>query len=153
MSEFNVAWQKPVHLALCEQLIYRVNLDEIPDTAGLYIFFRAFGESQIPLYVGQAKNLRQRINSQLKTNVKLMNGIKRSPAGSRQLVVGVFKPKKGQQPGVSLDRMERALIRHYVEDYELFNTQGTHVPMETLTSDRPPRINKLIPRTLTFQKK
>ena len=112
MSDFNLDWQKPIHLALCDTLIYKVELDRIPKEPGIYIFFRAFGSSQIPMYVGQAKDLRERIKSQLKTNVKLMTGIRNSPQGSRQLAIGVFKPKKGQRRETSLDRMERALIRH-----------------------------------------
>lgn len=154
MADFRLDWHRPLHLSPSPTVVYEVDLVErIPFGPGVYIFVRAFGSTRIPLYVGQAINLRRRIEGQLKTNVKLMMNIKNSPRGSRQLIFGVFTPKKGQQLASSLDRIERALIRHYIESgSELFNTQGTSVPMETLTSERPQQLNKVIPKTLTFAK-
>ena len=152
MSEFNLTWHQPLQLSASDELIYQVDLELIPKMPGIYIFFREHGGTQTPMYVGQAKNLRQRIQGQLKSNVKLMKGIQNSPNGSRKLTFGVYRSGRGQQLPRSLDRIERALIRHYIESYQLFNTQGTHVPMESLTSDRPQMLNKLVPRKLTFQK-
>jgi hypothetical protein len=152
MSDFRLIWHQPLHLNASDELIYEVDHEEIPEEPGIYIFFREHGGTQTPMYVGQAKNLRQRIRGQLKSNVKLMKGIQGSPNGSRKVTFGVYRPGRGQQMDQSLDRIERSLIRHYIESHQLFNTQGTHVPMESLTSDRPQRLNKLIPRTITFQK-
>jgi hypothetical protein len=52
-----VRWQQPVDLAdgSDEGMIYWCSdFEMIPDSSGIYVFARQFGDSVSPLYVGQA---------------------------------------------------------------------------------------------------
>jgi hypothetical protein len=134
--DFHLEWHKPLSLRRSRNGIYTVPVEKIPDVAGVYIFFREFGESQKALYVGKARNLKGRIKQQLDV-VRLMRGVENAPKGARQLAFGVLKNKPGHNLETSLARIERALIRHYVSrGDELLNIHGSNITKHRLTSER-----------------
>ena len=62
-------WQEPWQLGdFTDEGNYHDNLDlnDISEEAGIYIFYRQFGDTQQCLYVGQAINLRSRLKQQFK---------------------------------------------------------------------------------------
>jgi hypothetical protein len=148
-------WHKPIPLkdSPSANRIYDVTLDSIPDTPGIYIFFRLHGVKHEALYVGKATSLKTRIRQHLNiNNDKLMEGIKNSPNGSRSLAFGEFVAKPGQQLKRSLGRMERGLIRHYYAlGDRLLNIQGIRIVEDSLTSQRS-ELKSLIPRALYFER-
>jgi hypothetical protein len=150
--ELNVSWHPPLSLTRCEEQIYTIDLDSIPEGPGVYVFMRVFGRNRYPLYVGKAENLRRRIRTQLDA-VKLMKGIERAHGGARQVAFAVFSPKKGQQMRKCLLLIERALIRHFLsEGRELLNKQGTRLANHAVISDvPPPKRAALVPKRILFK--
>src|SRR5689334_4458779 len=88
--DFKLTWRKPIPLRESgpeTNLIYELDLDQIPPTPGVYVFMRSFGKKLTPLYVGKAGNLNGRIKQQLNA-LKLMKGIHNADIGARVIVIG-----------------------------------------------------------------
>jgi hypothetical protein len=135
--KITITWHKPIRLrsGVKENLIYACDeLDRIPEKAGIYIFARKFGQSQIPLYVGQAINLRKRIDQQL-NNAKLMMAIKNAAIGRRLLLIAELSLKPGQQEKKVLDIVERTCIKSALSyGYDLLNIYGIKTQVHTVSS-------------------
>ena len=61
----DVEWLEPFDLrdGHREGLIYAVeDFDDIPETAGIYVFARLHGKAVSPLYIGRAEDLSRRID-------------------------------------------------------------------------------------------
>jgi len=131
-----VVWQQPIPLkdGASRGFIYVVSDPKaIPERPGVYTFARRFGDTVSPLYIGQARNLKLRIDQQL-NNVKLMMGIQNAQAGERIVLVGELSLQPGQQVPRVLDVVENALIElALVNEYELLNKQGTHTPFHSIS--------------------
>ncbi|HEU0153180.1 MAG TPA: hypothetical protein VFQ84_07540 [Arenimonas sp.] len=139
----HLCWLKPQQL---RSYPYAPDLEAIPRTPGIYIFYRKYGSGFEVFYVGKALNLRSRLKGQL-NNLKLMNSIKSAANGARMLCYGEVKLKPGQKSDSAIRAAEKLLIRHFVEEgHELFNIQGVKLRVQTLTNERPPQMKKLIPR-------
>ena len=80
--KLSVEWRHPLTLkdGSSHNLIYAVDLDKAPDTAGVYVFGRRWGRSIEALYVGKATNIRRRVKRQL-NNLRLMQHLKKATAG------------------------------------------------------------------------
>lgn len=131
-----VFWRKPYRLvdASTDGLIYSCpEIDRIPNSAGVYYFARQFGAGLIPLYVGQAIDLRKRLWQHFEANVRLMRSIQEAKNGTRVVVVGQWTPQPGQQRKRALNLIESALIKSALaEGYDLFNYNGTRTPTHTI---------------------
>jgi hypothetical protein len=155
--DLKLKWHTPLPLIASSSKhgIYTVDLDDIPNVPGIYIFFRVYKTKHEALYIGQTIRLSTRIREQLH-NDTLMTGIQHATRGSRQLVFGAFNAKNGQAKTSqkleqSLLRMEHALIRHYLSlGDQLLNVRGARVVKHSLTSDRS-SVRKFIPRVLYFE--
>lgn len=134
--ELKVKWQAPIDLVYYQEnaSIYKIeNLDNLPNSSGVYIFVRFHGDSIEPLYIGKAKNLQQRIKQQL-NNVSLMKSIENSKAGQRGLFLGEFQAKSGQEADKSIKIIENALIEHCLsQGYDIYNKQGTKRPVHNIS--------------------
>ena len=98
-----------------------------------------------------AVNLRSRVKHQLNA-LKLMKGIQRCPVGARQLVVGEFDGKRGQQVRKCLPLIEHVLIRHYLAKGDnLLNIKGTAIANHELVSNRKDPLTKVIPRRILIE--
>jgi hypothetical protein len=139
---FTLEWSRIIRLrdASKQNMIYAVALDKVPSVRGIYIFGRRFGGSFEALYVGQAKNIRGRVKSQL-NNVRLMQSLKNAKAGRRILLTGRLKGQRGRSRVKALDLVERAFIRHFLsEGAELVNRQGVKIKRhEVISSGRHPK--------------
>ena len=137
--DLNLQWGDPLELRRSpSSAIYDVNVSEIPEAPGVYVFYRVHGDVKAALYVGKGENLQSRIRQQLNA-VKLMKGIENALTGSRYLICANFQRKSGQQL-TCLPIIERALIRYYLstkEGDELLNIQGSRIKKHSLTSERP----------------
>lgn len=135
----DVEWLEPFDLrdGHREGLIYAVeDFDDIPETAGIYVFARLYGKAVSPLYIGRAEDLSRRVDQQL-NNVRLMRGIEVAQAGNRVLYVGEIAFRSGQRTGAVLKVVESALINAALaEGFELLNIRGTNSLVHTIESRR-----------------
>lgn len=125
--DISIKWIKPTMLGdgKKDRRIYTCDLEKIPDAPGIYVFCRKHGDNIEALYVGQAGNIRKRIEQQL-NSVELMMGLKQSELGSRLILVGVLETKSGQQQDKVLNIVEDAYIRHALGlGHALLNRNGT----------------------------
>lgn len=131
--KLNLRWNKSIEIG---KFPYNVPLENIPKSAGIYIFLRMHGTSMEALYVGKANNLRARIKQQL-NNLSLMNGIKSAQNGTRRLVYAEFSPRGGQQKSKAIPICEKTLIRYYLaQGHNLLNIQGSKLQFHELDSVR-----------------
>jgi hypothetical protein len=141
--ELNVEWLRPVLLkdGTRENLIYTMDPDRLPQSAGIYVFGRRWGRKHFEaLYVGKANHLRGRVTGQF-NNLKLMQHLRNAKGGRRIILAGEFIAKPGQQLKKCLTLIERALIRHFLsEGHDLVNLQGTRIRRHEIKSDgKPPK--------------
>ena len=150
--DLNLEWGKPLPLKHASDGLYQVNLEEIPRSPGIYVFYRSFGDSARALYVGKAGDLRSRVKQQLNAH-RLMTGIANAAIGSRFIAFGELKRKPGQQIAPCLALMEHALIRYYLaQKHELLNIHGSRVRKHSLASDHSTVILRgLIPKDIDFE--
>lgn len=150
----NATWSKPLPLidGSSENLIYKIaQLEAIPSTTGVYIFARSYGDNAVPLYVGQADNLKARIVQQL-NNLKLMKGLQKMPNGNRMLLYCEAKIARGQDRKKVLAILENALIDHALSaGHELLNKQGTKRPTHQIKFSGNRMSEKLAPRNMLIR--
>jgi hypothetical protein len=130
----HIHWLPPLDLydGSADNLIYDCAWAELPETPGVYVFARCFGESVAPLYVGQALNLRIRVRKQL-NNAKLMVGIRNARNGPRVVLPAEVSTHYSKNIKRALDLVERSLLEHYLsEGFKLLNVQGTKVDTDVL---------------------
>lgn len=124
---------------------YSPDLNEIPQSPGIYLFYRMYGKRFQVFYVGKALNLRSRLKGQL-NNLKLMNSIRDATNGAKMLAYAEVVTKPGQKAQLAILASERLMIRHFVEEgHVLFNIHGVKLKVQTLTNERPTQLVKLIP--------
>jgi len=83
------------------QIYCCAGLERLSGKPGVYIFARKFGKIVFPLYVGQAKSLRSRIEGQF-NNLRLMVGIKNAQNGRRILLIGRLSLHRGYSNATKL---------------------------------------------------
>ncbi|HKJ84886.1 MAG TPA: GIY-YIG nuclease family protein, partial [Spirochaetia bacterium] len=111
--KLEIEWSKPIRLrsGRREGLIYTLDLNDVDNYPGIYVFARAWGRSMEALYVGRSTNVRRRIRGHL-NNLKLMSHLDGAKNGKRVLIVGYPWTKPGQRMDKVLATLERAYIRH-----------------------------------------
>jgi hypothetical protein len=145
--DLHLDWLEPVNLAFSKKAgQYELDLDEIPENPGVYIFGRGHGNSIEALYVGRAENLRSRIKQQL-NNHRLMRHLEEAKNGVRGIVIAKWRARPGQTPKKCLPLIERSLIRHFVlKGHDLVNKNGVSLRQHKITSKG--RIRSFIPGRL-----
>lgn len=151
--KLHVEWSRPISLrdARHQNMIYGIELEKLPATAGVYIFGRRFSKAFEALYVRQAGDIRDRVKGQL-NNLHLMQHIKNARNGKRILLAGRFVRRPGQQPKKCLSLIEQALIRYFLsEGHNLVNKQGTRLYHHKIASaGRHPK--RFFPRLMYLEK-
>lgn len=141
-------WQEPWQLGdFTDEGNYHDNLDlnNISEEAGIYIFYRQFGDTQQCLYVGQAINLRSRLKQQFKY-LDLMKHLKNSKKGGKYLVFATLKTRS-QNINHALNQAERGLIMEFMDEgkHDLFNKIGLYEHydlVESIGENIQPLINQ-----------
>lgn len=137
--KISIEWSKPIPLrsGAREGMAYAVNLDDIPQIAGIYVFARQWGRSYEALYVGKSTNVRSRIRGHL-NNLRLMRHLESASAGRRVLLVGRALPRPGQKLEKVLRTLERAMIRYFLsEGHDLVNQKGVRIRRHEIASNGP----------------
>lgn len=153
--KLQVEWSEPVRMRPASRQrtsgvrpsgLYVVDLDELPAAPGIYVLGRLWGRGFEALYVGQAKNIRRRLKSQL-NNLRLMQHVHGAKTGRRVVFAGTFAPGPGQQVDRCLPIIERAFIRYFLLDgHDLVNIQGTRLRQHEVESLDGPRY--LVPKVM-----
>ncbi|GAB1406105.1 hypothetical protein MASR1M8_00240 [Thermomonas brevis] len=67
--KIEASWSKPIPLKKDpkDQLIYILNLADLPDEPGVYVFGRKHGSTVAPIYIGETLSIRGRIKSHLES--------------------------------------------------------------------------------------
>lgn len=153
--KITIIWHKPFRLrsGAKDNLIYACDeIDRIPESAGIYVFARKYGQSQIPLYVGQASDLRKRLDQQL-NNARLMMGLKNAASGRRLILIAELSLLPGQQERKVLDIVERTCIKFTLSyGYELLNKQGTKTRVHTVSSKGRKRFHNPFLRKMNIER-
>jgi hypothetical protein len=149
--DLSLEWHSPLPLsAERHNAIYWLDLDKVPQTLGIYVFYREFGSKQSALYVGKALDLKVRVGQQL-NNVKLMMALRNATNGRRQIVFGELT-RGGKGIDAKLKLIERTLIRYYQQaSGELVNVHGNRIVHHSLTSERS-MLRDFIPHRIFFEK-
>lgn len=149
-----VEWGKPLTLrdGSIQNMIYVVDVNKVPDSAGVYVFRRRWGKKIEAVYVGKGTNIRSRVKGQF-NNLRLMQHLKQAKSGKRVVLFGKVITKPGQKIDKVVSLLERALIRHFLsEGHDLVNIQGVRIRRHEVNSDgyQP---KKFIPRLMFLEKR
>lgn len=151
--KLHVEWGRVVHLrdASAQNMIYNLDVNKVPTSAGVYIFGRRWGGQFEALYVGKATNMRSRSKGHL-NNLRLMQHLRNAKNGKRLLLSGKLVTKPGQQLPKCLALAERAFIRYFLsEGHDLVNKQGTRLRRhEVASSGKHPK--RFFPREIHIEK-
>lgn len=117
-------WSAPIELGSSSTLrenIRNLDLKDIPDFAGVYIFYREYGEKQYALYVGKSENIRSRMKTHF-NSLKLIEGLEDTPQGKKKLIFAEVKTRSDL--GRALNQAEKGLINHFdSQEHPLLNKQ------------------------------
>jgi hypothetical protein len=139
-----------MRLASRQGLIYLVELDRLPQGAGVYVYGRQYGKGIEALYIGKANDIRSRVHGQL-NNLRLMQHLRNAKSGGRVVVAGALIPRPGQKADRCLPILERTLIRHFLsEGHDLVNVQGTLLRRHEVESIRRPKY--FVPQVMYLDK-
>jgi hypothetical protein len=135
--EISAKWSKPITLkdGNSDGLIFKLDLDAIPSEPGVYIFARCYSSKVEPIYIGETVNLRTRINSHLKSSVRLLTELKNTGRGNgkRILIYCTVLAHSIDKAKSQVMIIEKALILHaQSEGHSLFNTKGTRLPTDVI---------------------
>ena len=118
-------WFEPIELGSSSTLRENTrnsNFDfsQIPEIAGVYIFYRQYNDVQEPLYIGKSKNICTRMKQHFK-NVDLLEGLQNSKRGQKKLIFAEVKVRGTADVDRAIAQAEKGLIQHFIDDYELLN--------------------------------
>lgn len=132
--QINARWSKPITLKDGNSvgLIFKLDLDAIPNEPGVYVFARSYGSNVEPIYIGETVDLRTRIANHL-NSVPLMKAIENTSKGTRILIYCTVAARSKEKAKSQVKIIEKSLIIHaQSEGHELFNTKGTKLPTDVI---------------------
>lgn len=103
-------WYEPMELGSSSTLKENVkNFDFLllPEIAGVYIFYREYGNYQEALYVGKSENIRKRMKAHF-NSMKLIDGLIDTPKGQKKLIFAEVKTRSDLAK--ALAQAEKGLI-------------------------------------------
>ncbi|HEY4283646.1 MAG TPA: hypothetical protein VGM62_11340 [Chthoniobacterales bacterium] len=154
---FQSTWSKPLDLidGSRDGLTYTLaneDYKKLPNGPGAYVFARIHSERIVPLYIGETANIHLRITQHFKTNVKLMNGIKKAPKGKKVVIFCAINTKSESKRSSMLSLLQKALIEHSLaEGHVLLNMQLTKTPVHTISFKGNRYSEQIAPRTMYVQ--
>lgn len=152
--QIEATWSIPLDLAKSAQkhMIYDLDLEQIPTSAGVYVFGRKHGGKVTPIYIGESLNLRSRISGHLKS-LPLMRAIETAPSGARFLIFCTVKAGTAAKSKKHVRVIEKALILHAQgEGHTLVNKKGTLLPTDEIRFKGNRTSEALAPRLMLIKK-
>lgn len=152
--EINANWSQPLELKADRDgpLIYKIDLDELPQKPGVYVFARRHGKSVTPIYIGETVSVQGRIKNHLKS-LPLMSAIRDAPRGPRFLIYCTVTAGTAAKAKRQVRIIERALILHaQSQGHVLFNQKGTKLPADAISFSGNRTSESIAPRTMLIKK-
>lgn len=103
-------WYEPMELGSSSTLkenVKNFDFSLLPEIAGVYIFYREYGNYQEALYVGKSENIRTRMKAHF-NNMKLIDGLIDTPKGQKKLIFAQVKSRSDLAK--ALAQAEKGLI-------------------------------------------
>jgi len=153
MDLIKVKWKKPILLEKhpTKHIPFWIqDWNRIPAAPGIYIFSKRFGDKITPVYIGKAKNLRNRIKQQLKSNVPLVTAMQKSGLGSKFVMIAEHIGRPGLPSMKAITIVEKAFIYEAINHgFELANIQMKEIKEIEIISEgyskhRLPKLAKKI---------
>jgi hypothetical protein len=150
LADLHVTWMKPIKLAKIKGPSLDIDVDDVPTTSGVYMFFRRQSTNSTEVvYVGKAINLKQRVGWH-GNNHALIVAMLAKP-GSYYVMPGEFKARGTQNPAECIATIERVLIRKCIEDgHPLINVKGSRIVTRHVISTLPARA-KFLSESIGFE--
>lgn len=138
MADLHVTWMEPIKLEKVRGPSLTIDVDDLPATSGVYIFFRRRGTNTTEvIYVGKASNLKKRVAWHA-NNHALIIALLAKPGGTCYVMPGEFKAKTTQKAADCIATIERVLIRKCIEDgHPLINIKGSRKVTRHVLSTLP----------------
>jgi len=152
--QIEATWSQPVYLKKCKPggLIYELDLELLPNGPGVYVFCRKHTDKTSPIYIGETKNLRERIKAHLKS-LPLMREIENAATGKRFLIYCTVKAGSAPKAKKQVEVIEKALILHAQgEGHVLFNQKGTKLPTDEISFTGNRNSEAIAPRIMFIKK-
>jgi hypothetical protein len=147
-------WSKPLPLKKGKSagFIYELDLDELPDEPGVYVFYRTHGKSTSPIYIGETLNLRSRTKTHL-NSLALMRAIENAATGNRFFIYCTVKAGTQVKAKKHVKVIEKALILHAQgQGHVLYNKKGTKLPTDEISFNGNRASEKIAPRSMLIKK-
>lgn len=141
-ATLNLNWHEEINLIDIEFERKHQIIKDIPNTSGIYIFWRKFADTHECLYIGIADNLQRRIDQQL-NHRELIEHIKDAKKGPKLLSYAEIKMHSKCNVKDYLDRLETFLIAEAINnEHNLFNKKKTksHLNEVINTGDSYPNL-------------
>lgn len=133
--QIQATWSKPITLKKGTPggLIYVLDLEDLPEEPGVYVFARKHGNRVVPIYIGETMSIRGRVRTHL-NSLPLMRAIENAPKGGRLFMYCTVKAGSKEKAKKHVKVLEKALLMHVQsEGHELFNKKGTKLPTDTIS--------------------
>lgn len=128
-------WFEPIELGSSGTLranIKNFDLKELPEIAGVYLFYREYGATQDALYVGKTENIRKRMKAHF-NSLSLIEGLEKTPQGPKKLIFAEVKTRSDL--GRALNQAEKGLINHFdSHEHPLLNKKMMADHFDEITS-------------------
>jgi hypothetical protein len=155
--KISASWKQPIELERCKRSetgIYKLDLQKLPESPGVYVFGRTYGDSVVPIYIGETLSLRSRIKGHL-NSIALMDAIKKATKqpGNRFLIYCTVHTRSKDLAKSYVKIIETALIRHSQgEGYGLVNVRGTKRPTHQIDFTGNMTSQALAPRSMLIER-
>lgn len=130
-------WHEPIILGSSSTLLKNLKVFDfsiLPEIAGVYIFFREYGDYKEALYVGRSENIRNRMKAHF-NSIKLVDGLINTKAGPKKLAFAevitrgnLSKALAQAEKGLinELDSLDHPLLNHQLmkDQYDYIVSKG-----------------------------
>lgn len=147
-------WSKPLVLQKdkTENLIFLMDLEQVPAEPGAYVFGRLYDGQIMPLYIGETANLCKRAGEHLKS-LPLMRALEKAKNGDRAFMFCTVKAGSADKAKKQVKIIEKALILHaQSEGHELLNLKAAKLPFDEITFAGNRTSESFAPRRMLIKK-
>lgn len=124
-TTISLSWHDSIDLNTIGYDKYHDSINELPDTYGIYIFWRQYSDIHECLYIGKTTNLRNRIKQQLNAR-GLIEHVKGAKRGKKLLSYAELELHPNCDFDGYLDKIETFLISESLsQGHDLYNQQKT----------------------------
>ncbi|MDE1487421.1 hypothetical protein KKI90_13640 [Xenorhabdus bovienii] len=133
-APINLHWHGSIDLSEINYNKKHSCIKELPDTTGIYIFWRKHGDTHECLYIGRTSRLKTRLIEQLNDR-ELINHVQNAKKGTKILSFAEIKMHGNSYIDDYLDKVETFFISEALsQGHNLYNKQKTKFCGNEITS-------------------